>query len=68
MPEYAKNQSAGFKNSIERVAIVGVRIAPIVSHTQQLTDPLGRRHGWIQPRRCSPQNRKTHSYGALARR
>lgn len=28
MPEYAKNQSAEFKNAIERVAIIGVRIAP----------------------------------------
>ena len=24
MPKYAKNQSVGFKNAIERVAIVGV--------------------------------------------
>jgi hypothetical protein len=27
MPEYAKNQPAGFKNAIERVAIVGVSIS-----------------------------------------
>ena len=27
MPQYAKNQPAGFKNAIERVAIVGVGIS-----------------------------------------
>lgn len=27
MPEYAKNQPTGFKNIIERVAIVGVSIS-----------------------------------------
>jgi hypothetical protein len=27
MPEYAKNQPAGFKNAVERVAIVGVGIS-----------------------------------------
>lgn len=27
MPEYAKNQPAGFKNAVERVAIVGVGVS-----------------------------------------
>lgn len=31
MPKYAKNQSVGFKNAIERVAIVGVG-KPISHH------------------------------------
>ena len=27
MPEYAKNRPAGFKNAVERVAIVGVGVS-----------------------------------------
>jgi hypothetical protein len=39
MPKYAKNQPVGFKNAIERVAIVGVRdpISPI-TYTTTLTN------------------------------
>ena len=40
MPEYAKNQPAGFKNAIERVAVVGVGIS-LNSITYTMTN---RRH------------------------
>ena len=36
MPEYAKNQPAGFKNAVERVAIVGVGVSLQQHHTHHM--------------------------------
>ena len=44
MPEYAKNQPAGFKNAVERVAVVGVCIASNRTYTQLKKQVPGRRH------------------------
>lgn len=38
MPEYAKDQPIGFKNAIERVAIVGVRKSISYDHVYSNTD------------------------------
>lgn len=41
MPKYAKNQSVGFKNAIERVAIVGVsKRFNNTTYTTKLTNAL----------------------------
>jgi hypothetical protein len=37
MPKYAKNQPAGFKNAVEKVAIVGVGIS-LKSTTYTITN------------------------------
>lgn len=69
MLRYARSQPVGFKNAIERVAIVGVSILLSTSHMTYAsykdtdTSTLGRRHHRIAHHRCPPSNRKTLSQG-----
>lgn len=49
MPEYAKNQPAGFKNAVERVAVVGVCIASNRTYTQQKKKKKAQAEGTSDP-------------------